>query len=300
MTVTCLELYCGIGGLAAAAQLHHSTLSVIAAVDIDCGALAVYQDHFPSHRTLAAEIRSLDVSRFPADLWWLSPPCLPFTRKGKQRDWDDPRTASLIELINKLTPHAERPRFIAIENVPPFATSQTGLWIEQCLRERGYQTAWEICCPTELGIPMRRSRSYLVASRDGLRPLPSGKGNTQALRDFLDPVNDGDPQLIVPAKWLTDYATAINRVDPAQDRSVAACFTSSYSRMPVRSGSYIQLDPHDPLAARFFTPEEILRLLGFPSPWQWPPTLPLRRRYAMAGNSLHVGTVARVLSRLIV
>jgi len=299
MTLSCLELYCGIGGFAAAAQLQGDALSVIAAVDIDCGALEVYRSNFPSHPTVAAEIRSLDINRFPADLWWLSPPCLPFTRKGKQLDADDPRTASLIALINKITPQAAGPRFIAIENVPPFAASQTGRWIEQRLREHGYQTAWEIRCPTEFGVPMRRSRCFLLASREGLRPLRPVPEAVQSLRSFLEPTNDADPKWAVPATWLTDYAAAIDRVDPAQDRAVASCFTSSYSRMPVRSGSYIQLDRNDPLAARFFAPEEILRLLGFPTPWHWPPALSLRRRYAMAGNSVHVATVARVLSRLI-
>jgi site-specific DNA-cytosine methylase len=121
----------------------------------------------------------------------------------------------------------------------------------------------------------------------------------QSLKSYIDQKNDSDPQWRVDPQWLVDYAAAIDRVDPTRPEAMASCFTSSYGRMPVRSGSYIQLDPSDPLAARYFTPEEILAMLGFPQPFRWPQSLSLRRRYAMAGNSVHVPTVARLIGRLI-
>jgi tRNA (cytosine38-C5)-methyltransferase len=46
---------------------------------------------------------------------------------------------------------------------------------------------------------------------------------------------------------------------------------------------------------RYFTTDEISRLLGFPSSHVFHESVPLKKRYALLGNSLHVGTVARLL-----
>jgi len=307
MPQSCIEFYCGIGGFAAAVErFHGDALRITAAIDIDRGALEVYRSNFAAHPTIAAEIASFPVNRHPADLWWLSPPCLPFTRKGNQRDWDDPRAGSLIALIKRLDPVSTYPRHIAIENVPPFAESKTGRWIESRLHDCGFDTHWEVRCPTEDKYPMRRSRCYLLASRDGLAAENNADAmkwsppiEHQLIESFIDRNNDSDPQWKVPLQWLVDYAAAIDRIDPASSDAIASCFTSSYGRMPVRSGSYIQLDPADRFAARYFTPDEILATLGFPKSFHWPESLSLRRRYAMVGNSVHVPTVARLIGRLI-
>jgi DNA (cytosine-5)-methyltransferase 1 len=297
---TCIEFYCGIGGFAAVAGgLPGAAIDIRAAIDIDRGALDVYAANFPAHRVIAAEIRSLAIDRLEADLWWLSPPCLPFTRKGNQRDGDDPRTDSLVSLINKIGDDRDYPRFVGIENVPPFAQSQTGQWVEQRLRRSGFETAWEIRCPTQIGVPMRRLRAYLVASREGLRGIAQRQRDPKTLGQFLDAACDADPSLEVPQEQLRRYATAIDRVDPDSPDAVASCFTSSYGRMPVRSGSYIVWPSTGQTCARYFSPDEILRLLGFPAGFVWPDSVSRRRRYAMAGNSLALPIVAQVLTRLI-
>ena len=46
---------------------------------------------------------------------------------------------------------------------------------------------------------------------------------------------------------------------------------------------------------RYFTPNEILKLLGFPSGYVFHESISLKKSYALLGNSLHVGTVARLL-----
>lgn len=320
MRPKCVEFYCGIGGFAAAvaapsgraADRDHDGETdhdgdddtfgcgrePIAAWDIDCAALSVYRLNFPTHVAKAAEIRSLRIDRLAGDLWWLSPPCLPFSRKGKQRDSDDPRTESLVALIGKVSQGTPFPNSLVIENVPPFATSRTGEWVWRHLEAAGFHCTWETRCPTELGWPMRRLRTYLIASRQPLRPLAIRPHAGLSLRSFLDAENDADPDLAVPEGWLVDYRRAIDLVDADDPHAVASCFTSSYGRMPVRSGSYLRLSPGEPLQARFFSPDELLRLLGFPPWYRWPDAIPRRRRWAMAGNSLSLPVVRWVLSRL--
>jgi DNA (cytosine-5)-methyltransferase 1/tRNA (cytosine38-C5)-methyltransferase len=135
----------------------------VAAIDISRPALDVYAVNFP-HATLAREIETIpsDVIRaWNADLWWLSPPCQPYTCRGKQRDVDDPRARSLLTLIERID--ELRPPLVALENVPGFATSRACERLRQVLGRGGYTVRERILCPTQLGVPMRRERFYLTA-----------------------------------------------------------------------------------------------------------------------------------------
>ncbi|HZN36854.1 MAG TPA: DNA cytosine methyltransferase, partial [Pirellulaceae bacterium] len=95
-----LELYCGIGGLAEAVG---DAATIAAAVDINRAALDVYSSNF-SHPAHCRTIESLPAEFYEsaaAELWWFSPPCQPFTRRGRKRDLDDPRCASLVSVVRR-------------------------------------------------------------------------------------------------------------------------------------------------------------------------------------------------------
>jgi hypothetical protein len=97
----------------------------------------------------------------------------------------------------------------------------------------------------------------------------------------------------VPAALLQQYRGALDVKDPDNQEAIAACFTSSYGKSIVRSGSYLVTGA----GTRRFTPREILRLLGFPEHYRLPPNLSLRRGWSLAGNSLSVA-VRQMLSVL--
>ena len=95
------ELYCGIGGCAAAVA---TVADIASAVDISQSAMRIYRDNF-RHPCLTASLESIPLDqwqRWEADLWWLSPPCQPFSVRGQQRDLDDPRAASLLRVIQRI------------------------------------------------------------------------------------------------------------------------------------------------------------------------------------------------------
>ena len=284
-----LELYCGIGGCAAALG---SRAEVVAAVDIHEGALSVYRHNF-AHPTVTATLDSLPTHRlldWAADLWWLSPPCQPFTRRGLGRDDADPRTASLLSLISIL-PTAP-PAFLALENVPGFQESRTHGLLLHKLTTLGYEVREEILCPSSLGVPNRRERYYLVAGREGLATIASPRAaERRPLVDFLD--TSPTEELAVEPDLVERYRHALDIVDPRDTRAVAACFTSAYGRSPVRSGSYLQTSEGN---LRRFSPAEILRLLGFPDGYWIPADLSLHQAWRLAGNSLSVPAVRQVLS----
>jgi site-specific DNA-cytosine methylase len=304
-SVSVLELYCGIGGFAAA--LDGSPARSVTAVDIDRAALAVYAENF-THPTLAAEITSLDLTPWAQHFWWLSPPCRPFTRRGQGRDLDDPRSASFQAVVAGIVRH--RPPALGLENVPPFAESEAADRLREALTTGGYRWREAVCCPATSGIPMRRRRFYLLALRDdraAARPddlirfegaakasAPHGTGScggTMPLARYLEPPQT--PAREVPANWLDRYARAIDVVEADDPDAVVACVTSAYGRSPVRSGSYVQ----ETGRTRFLRPREIARLMGFADSFRLPPDP--RTAYRLLGNSLAVPVVRRLFAEAV-
>ena len=283
------ELYCGIGGCAAALG---SAAAVVSAVDINRLALDVYRRNFP-HPAAVATIESLaapTLRDWQADLWWISPPCQPFTRRGRQRDASDSRTQSFLQILARL--REVTPRYLAIENVPGFQGSITHSLLLETLASLDFEVQERVLCPTVFGIPNRRERFYLVAGRSPLRELPPPTVEAHPLRSFLDQAPM--PELQVDRDLVRKYRHALNVVDPMDTMAVASCFTAAYGHSPIRSGSYVQTTS----GLRRFSPTEILRLLGFPSSYTLPADLPLESGWRLAGNSLSIHAVRYVLAAI--
>ena len=283
------ELYCGIGGCAAAVR---SAAAVVSAVDINRQALDVYRRNFP-HPTATATIESLSPTTlrdWQTDLWWISPPCQPFTRRGRRRDAKDSRTQSFLVILNRLKELT--PRYVAIENVPGFQGSITHSLLLDTLSDLDYEVQERLLCPTAFGIPNRRERYYLVAGRSPLREVPPPRVDAHPLRSFLD--KEPSPELRVDAELVRRYRQALNVVDPVDSMAVSSCFTAAYGHSPIRSGSYLQT----PSGLRRFSPTEILRLLGFPKSYTLPSDMPLQTAWRLVGNSLSIHSVRYALSAI--
>lgn len=267
---TALELYAGIGGFAAAVPEAEVRL----AVEQSAPALAVYRANHP-HPTRAANLEGFDLAAVDADLWWMSPPCQPYTRRGRGRDLDDPRTRSFRRVVEALA--ARRPRWVALENVPEFQGSRAHALLREALA--GYRVEETVLCPTELGAPNRRRRFYLVAG-DGPLPLGPGPAPSPRLADYLDAEGP-----LLPAEVVDRYRHALHLVDAD---GVTACFTAAYGRSWVRSGSYLRT----PAGPRRFTAGEVARLLGFPAGFRVAPDA-----WGLVGNSLSTWAARAVLVR---
>ncbi len=266
---------------------------MVAALDIHRGALAVYAANFP-HPVRAVTLESLpatEVAAYHADLWWLSPPCQPFTARGLGRDLEDPRSRALFHLIPILG--ELRPRFVALENVPGFVGSRARARLLATLEAAGYEWAEHVLCPSELGVPNRRRRYYLVAALGGnLLPLPAAPVEPKPLASYLDA--EPEAELWIDPDLARRYEGALDVVDADDPEARTACFTAAYGHSPVRSGSYLAT----PAGLRRFSPREVLRLLGFPQGYRLPPELTRQAAWRLAGNSLSVPAVRAVLATL--
>ncbi|RDV36570.1 DNA methyltransferase [Bradymonadaceae bacterium TMQ3] len=293
----CLELFCGIGGFAAAVQEH---ASVVGALDLSGHAIEVYRHNFPDHGARQAHLEHLDEAEllgFKADLWWMSPPCQPYTTRGEQRDLQDHRARSLVRLMELIG--RQGPSCVAMENVPGFQGSEAHHLVLTTLRDAGYEVAERLLCPSELGIPAQRERYYLVASRRGLLPwreLP--KPVMRPLADFLGSPTDGELlDVVVPVDVIAKHGPGMRIFDLREEPTrIANTFTGAYGKTWQAAGAYLRMDDG---RVRRFTPGEMLGLMGFGTTFGFPEHVSLRQRYKLIGNSLSVWAMREVLSALI-
>ncbi|MBA2663592.1 MAG: DNA cytosine methyltransferase [Bradymonadaceae bacterium] len=287
-----LELYCGIGGFAAAAG---DRARIVAAIDLSPHVLEIYRHNYPSHNARQAHLEHVAASKiaaYEAQMWWMSPPCQPYTTRGKQRDLDDHRAGSLPRMMRVLA--AQLPDYLGMENVPGFVDSEAHTLVLETLDRAGYTICERTLCPTELGIPARRERYYLLASRKGLRTPAAPIVVPTRLVDLLEA--HFDDELLVPEHILATHGPGMRLLDPwGEPDTVANTVTGAYGKTWQAAGAYLQLPDG---RVRRFSPGELLRLLGFPKDFGFPADTPLRHRYKAVGNSLSVTAMREILRAL--
>jgi site-specific DNA-cytosine methylase len=293
--LTAVEFFSGIGAFSEAAR--QSSLAVIAAFDQSADANAVFQLNH-GLKPIARNLDSIDAEMIPAaDCWWLSPPCKPYTVRGKQRDEQDARARSLTRLIQLLP--EKQPRLVIVENVLAFSASTMHARLSQCLRSHGYQIENVRLCASDLATPMRRPRLFVVACKNQSLNLdfdaaPHAQPEVKPrLSEFLDDLED--PSLLVDKTTIERYGSTFDIIDPAQEEAEAICFTSGYGRCLRSSGSFIKCTSG---GIRRFSPDEMLRLFGFRAGFSFPPQMSTHVKWRLIGNSVHVPSIQYLLSAL--
>ncbi len=290
-----IEFFAGIGGFAWAAKRAwpNQRLENLA-IDIDRDARMVYELNH-AHPVLTREIESLSIEVLAEaghDLWWMSPPCQPYSRRGQQRDTQDPRAASLLFLIKQV--ERALPAAIALENVEGFAHSHALELLLGVLQSCGYFVQYRLLCPTDMGWPNRRPRFYLLAGRQPLiawTPLPYYR---ETVAEIIHGVHLNIDACAVDADVIEKFSVGLDRVDPNHPDAVTACFGSSYGKSILHAGSYCLAES----SYRRFSPAEVAALLGFPKELQLPEAFTYRRLWKLLGNSLSIPAVEYVLKHL--
>lgn len=168
-------------------------MKIAAGIDNDPDAAASFQMNFTGAKVFEEDIASLDPAEVasalrmePEGLWLFSAcaPCQPFTKQRAEMKRDDNRAPLLKEFRRFVT--ALKPPLIFVENVPglqrgagrhkPFRA------FLKMLENAGYDVAFDVINCERYGIPQRRRRLVLMASRLGpvVLPPPTHGGNSGA------------------------------------------------------------------------------------------------------------------------
>jgi len=203
MSITAVDLFCGIGGLTHG--LENVGIPVSAGFDIDESCQFSYEKN-NNARFICRDVATLtynDIKEFyPEDSIKIlvgCAPCQPFSRysgkyrKNGHKDDKWKLLYSFLEIIKECTPE-----IVSMENVPGLMQEQVFNDFKVSLIRLGYNIDVNVVDCASYGVPQRRKRLVLLASRLGAIPLipPTyDKENYLTVRDFignLPPIQDGE------------------------------------------------------------------------------------------------------------
>lgn len=179
--VAVLDFFSGCGGTSAGLQA--AGMRIAAGVDCDPSAAATYRRNFPDATFLEGDVRGIDVAALDAAaaggaesglVVSACAPCQPYStlrRRNPPGNRDRSLLLTLLPFVDRLRPDA-----VVVENVPGMQKVQGASTFRRFVRalERGgYYVEWDVVDCRVYGVPQRRRRLVLLASRHGRLPLPA-------------------------------------------------------------------------------------------------------------------------------
>lgn len=205
---TAVDLFSGCGGLTLG--LKQAGFKVVGAVDNDPLSVETYRANHGGVRVWEADIRTLPAARVlrelglcPGELDLLAgcPPCQGFsstrTLNGSRRIRD--ARNSLLEDFLRFV-RVMRPRTVMLENVPGLARHYRFRAFLKDLRHRGYKITHSVLDAADYGVPQRRRRLVVLASRRRKPGLAVPARRRRTVRDaiaWLPPAGVADDPLHV-------------------------------------------------------------------------------------------------------
>jgi DNA (cytosine-5)-methyltransferase 1 len=264
--LTCIDLFCGIGGFHIAAK--NLGLDVIFASDIDDDACSTYKHNFGL--SPMGDIVAIPAAEIPDhDILLAGFPCQPFSIIGTKRGTSDSRGTLYREIIR--IARVKKPLGIVLENVKQLVTAQRGAILREIicdLENIGYMVDWRILNALDFGLPQKRERVIIVATllKFDAFPWPTGKVPIIPLADILE--KKPDPKHFVSERIrVKRHAAHTPQITPSIWHENKAGHISSYPwSCALRAGaSYNYLLVN---GERRLTPRELLRLQGFPDSFE--------------------------------
>lgn len=174
MQISCVELFCGAGGLTYG--LQQSGIDVRAGVDNEPWFKWSYEANtgvpFIKGDVSALNYSWLEDALSGADIRLIAgcAPCQPFSTYGHTRRHTDGRwqlISSFAATIQTLMPE-----LVTMENVPGVIRHDSFRGFLRTLHEHGYEVCYEIVDCQSHGVPQHRRRLVLIASRMGPAMMP--------------------------------------------------------------------------------------------------------------------------------
>jgi DNA (cytosine-5)-methyltransferase 1 len=157
-------LFAGIGGIEVGlARAGHEAELLC---EIDEGARAVLEEHFPDV-DIVGDVNEID--QLPdVDLVAAGFPCQDLSQAGEMEGFDGDQSSLVGEVFRLISDPDTAPEWLLLENVPFMLSIDQGeaaKFLTDSLSEMGYTWAYRIVDTRAFGLPQRRHRVILLASR---------------------------------------------------------------------------------------------------------------------------------------
>jgi DNA (cytosine-5)-methyltransferase 1 len=199
--IVAVDICSGLGGLTRG--LLDAGIQVIKGYDIDPRLKETYEKNNKGVKFYCKDVRDITGNEILKDidrennylLLAACVPCQPFSqqnkpKKKKTKDYRKYLLDEFIRLIGEI-----KPDFIFLENVPGLKTRGKRLFnkLLRIIRENKYSCAYDILDAKDYGVPQKRRRLILLASKHGMINLPekthgpegSGKKPYVTVRDTI-------------------------------------------------------------------------------------------------------------------
>jgi DNA (cytosine-5)-methyltransferase 1 len=270
-------LFAGIGGLDYG--FHKSGSSVVFNSEIDEPARLVLAEQFPES-LLLGDIK--EIKRIPdIDILTGGFPCQDISIAGTRAGLAGERSG-LVNQVFRLISGAKKPDLVILENVLNLISLHQGAALRSILNDfenLGYRWAYRVVDTRGFGLPQRRLRVVLVASRGPLDP-------SQILfQDQVDSQIDDSVSTLDVADGFGFYWTEGKRGIGWAADSVPTIKGGSSLGIPSPPAVFNVKE----MTAGTITIEDAERLQGFPSGWTDVPGVGrIGNRWKMVGNAVSV------------
>ena len=229
-----VDLFSGCGGFSSGFVMAGG-FNIVAGNDIDDDCLEAFSLNHPEALCWSGSISDLDADRLLDSLSLMrgelevligGPPCQGFSRNRARRHRngrfvDDPRNYLFVEFLRFVK--AFLPRTLVVENVADMIIKEGGRFKDEILDSLdslGYTTCnAAVLNAADYGVPQRRRRAFIIASRDVPVGLPSPSHSGEAQNGMLIP--------LAPWRTIGDAISDLSSIDGGEGTS-----PSSYADLP--------------------------------------------------------------------
>lgn len=204
-SIRAVDVFCGIGGLTYG--LRSAGIDVILGVDIDASCRYAYETNNVGSVFLQADIRDVtfaDLQNFSGDGEVTAlvgcAPCQPFSSHTRRNDIPDD-SCQLVGEFARLVREGT-PDLVSMENVPGLSKHDSFRDLLKLLQDLDYYVDHDVINFHQYGVPQRRRRLVMVASRRSTATLPEPSETTTVVADFitdLHPIAAGQTATADPA-----------------------------------------------------------------------------------------------------
>jgi DNA (cytosine-5)-methyltransferase 1 len=286
LSLTVTALFAGIGGIERGlSQAGHST-NVFC--EIDDGAQRVLDARFPE-TPVVSDVRELEALPHGTTMITAGFPCQDLSQAGRTAGIEG-RQSSLVEEVFRLVREDTDVRWLCLENVPFMLQLERGRamrFLTESLEALGFSWAYRIVDTRAFGLPQRRQRVILLASR------------TDDPREILLPHDAGEPE---PPADVRDLACGFYWTEGLKGLGWAVDGVPT-----LKGGSTIGI-PSQPAiwmpGGEIVLPDlrDAERLQGFPADWTEPAVGGKRKhghRWKLVGNAVSVPVAKWLGERLL-
>lgn len=308
------SLFAGIGGTCIG--FKQAGAEIVWANEMDKNACKTYRNYFGDSYLEEGDITLIDKSTIPQlDILIGGFPCQAFSIAGYRKGFEDDRGNVFFQILKVIEAQKEKPQAIMLENVKNLLTHDKGNTfkvIKEALEAFGYTIKKEVLNSMEYGnVPQNRERIYIVGFLDSEKAakfkFPDKIPLTNKLNSVVDRENKLDEkyyydessqyyEMLRESMVSTETTYQLRRIYVRENKNnVSPTLTANMGT----GGHNVPLILDYKNNIRKLTPEECLKLQGFPDDYKFPDDMANGHKYKQAGNSVTVPVIRRIATNII-